>query len=191
MSEPLVASAQGVEALSRMPECELAEGAPDVRGWEVTTPTSVHVGVVNDLLIDLATMRVRYLDVVLDAEAGSPRRVLFPIGTVLINDALDQVVTAVLEFSAFPDYDPASFSREFERDLLSRFGHGHGVGDDFYSSPAFDDSRFRRGQGAARALCGRREDDVETGACSLDSAAPEVPEAANGIGLPVIDAAAD
>src|SRR3712207_7804844 len=78
-----------VDSLSHMPECELGEGAPDVRGWEVTTPTSVHVGVVKDLLVDLATMRVRYLDVEVDA-GPNPRRVLFPIGTVWINDALDQ-----------------------------------------------------------------------------------------------------
>jgi hypothetical protein len=150
----------------------------------------MYLGVVKDLLIDLATMRVRYLDVVIDAEAASPRRVLFPIGTVLINDALDQVVTTVLEFSVFPDYDPASFSREFERDVLSRFGHEHDVGEAFYSSPAFDDSRFRRGQSAG-VSCGRREDDAEAGACSADAGRTEIPEAANGVELPVIDAAAD
>src|SRR3712207_5422899 len=107
-------------------------------------------------------MRVRYLDVALDAEGQRPRRVLFPIGAVWINEALDQVVTTAPEFDDFPDYDPATFSREFERDLLARFGHSEDSGDDFYSSPAFDDSRFRRGGSAAP--CGRREDDAESGA---------------------------
>src|SRR3712207_6501974 len=100
-----------VDSLSHMSESELGEGAPDVRGWEVTTPTSVHVGVVKDLLVDLATMRVRYLDVEVDA-GPNPRRVLFPIGTVWINDALDQVVTTVLDLDAFPRYDRESFNRE-------------------------------------------------------------------------------
>jgi photosynthetic reaction center H subunit len=182
-------AALAIQPLSRMPDCELAEGAPDVRGWEVTTPTSAHVGVVKDLLIDLGTMCVRYLDVVLDGEPGSSRRVLLPIGTVWINDALDQVVTTVLDVDAFPDYDPASFNREFERDLLSRLGHSDEI-DDFYASPAFDHSRFRR-RGSDAAVCGRREDDAETGACSLHSGATQVPEAANGVELPVTDAAAD
>jgi len=179
-----------VEPLSRMPDCELAEGAPDVRGWEVTTPTSVHVGVVKDLLIDLASMCVRYLDVVLDAGPGSPRRVLFPIGIVWINEALDQVVTTASDFEAFPDYDPASFNREFERELLARFGHDGNADGDFYASPAFDNSRFRRGR-SAESHCGRRGDDAETGACSLDRGEDAVPEAANGVELPVVDAAAD
>ena len=192
MAEPHVSTAHGVEPLSRMPECELAEGAPDVRGWEVTSPTSVHVGSVKDLLIDLATMRVRYLDVLLDADAAKPRRILLPIGTVWINDALDQVIlTTSHELGEFPEYDPGTFNRHFEHDLLARFGDSVDDEADFYASAAFDDSRFRRGQGAA-ATCGRREDDAESGACSLDSAAEDVPEAANGVELLVVaDEAAD
>jgi hypothetical protein len=174
-----------------MPECELAEGAPDVRGWEVTTPTSLHVGVVNDLLIDLGAMRVRYLDVMLDADPEKPRRILLPIGKVWINDALDQVILATShDVEEFPEYDPATFNREFEHDLLSRFGDTVDAAGDFYASPAFDDSRFRRGQSAA-AACGRREDDGE-GSCSPENLGEDVPEAANGVELPVVtDAAAD
>jgi hypothetical protein len=184
MGQRVSLETEAVEALSRMPECELTEGAPDVRGWEVTTPTSVHVGVVKDLLIDLTTMRVRYLDVLLDAADGRPsRRVLFPIAAVWISDALDQVVTAVLDLDRLPDYDPASFTREFEREVLSHLGHAESAGG-FYQSPAFDDSRFRRGPSAV-VECGRREDDAASGACSPHAAAA-VPEAANGVELPVV-----
>jgi len=181
-----------VEAISRLPECELAEGAPDVRGWEVTSPTSVHVGVVKDLLIDLGAMLVRYLDVVLDANPATPRRILLPIGKVWISDALDQVILATShDLDEFPEYDPATFDRDFERDLLWRFGDSVDAEGDFYASSAFDDSRFRRGQGAA-AACGRREDDAGTGACSPENAGEDVPEAANGVELPVVsEAAAD
>jgi len=180
-----------VEAISRLPECELAEGAPDVRGWEVTTPTSVHVGAVKDLLIDLAAMRVRYIDVVLDADPAKSRRILLPIGKVWISDALDQVILATShEMNEFPEYDPATFNREYERQLLTRFGDSIDADGDFYASPAFDDSRFRRGQDAA-ASCGRREGDAESGACSQLNA-EDVPEAANGVELPVVtDEAAD
>jgi photosynthetic reaction center H subunit len=192
MAERVSLETHAVEAISRLPECELAEGAPDVRGWEVTSPTSLHVGVLKDLLIDLGTMRVRYLDVVLDADPARSRRILLPIGKVWINDALDQVVIVTShDLDEFPEYDPATFNREFERDLLSRFGDTVDDESDFYASSAFDDSRFRRGQHAA-ATCGRREEDAENGSCSLENTDEDVPEAANGVELPVVtDEAAD
>jgi hypothetical protein len=192
MAERVSVETHAVEAISRLPECELAEGAPDVRDWEVTSPTSLHVGVVKDLLIDLRVMRVRYLDVLLDADPARSRRVLLPIGKVWINDALDQVVTATShDLDEFPQYDPATFNREFERELLSRFGDTVDDEGDFYASPAFDDSRLRRSQNAS-VTCGRREDDAGSGACSLENTGKDVPEAANGVELPVVtDAAAD
>jgi len=177
-----------------MPDCELAEGAPDVRGWEVTSPTSAHVGVVKDLLIDLGTMHVRYLDVELDVEpdAGSvTRRVLIPMGKLWINDALDQVVVGDTSYlDELPDYDPTSFSRDFEHRVLAGFGESGGTGVDFYSAPAFDRRRFRRGGAEGTVTCGRREADT-TDACAVHPAEVAAPEAANGIELPVTDAAAD
>jgi photosynthetic reaction center H subunit len=174
-----------------MPDCELAEGAPDVRGWEVTTPTLAHVGVVKDLLIDLDAMRVRYLDVVIDATPGAPRRVLLPIGRVWINPALDEVVLPVAsDLDALLDYDPKSFNREFEQNLLSRLGHDGGGEHDFYASSAFNDWRFHDGR-SAPATCGRRGDDGARGACSASDAARSVPEAANGVELPIVADAAD
>lgn len=182
-------AASGVECLSQMPDCELADGAPDVRGWELTSPTSAHLGVVKDLLVDLSSMHVRYLDVVLDAEPGVGRRVLMPIGTVWISDALDQVVvpdTSLLD--ALPDYDRASFNRDFEHRLLAGFGELVGAEADFYANRAFDGARFRATREPAN--CGRREHDT-SGACPGESE-NHAPEAANGVELPVVaDAAAD
>ncbi|MFN2567671.1 MAG: PRC-barrel domain-containing protein [Gemmatimonadaceae bacterium] len=179
-------TAQGVEPLSRMPDCELAEGAPDVREWEVTSPTSVHLGVVKDLLIDLASMHVRYLDVALGTGPAA-RRVLIPIGKAWINDALDQVVIAIpTDLDALPEYEPASFNRDFEHNVLAGFGESGGSEADFYSGPAFDGARFHG------ARCGRRETDTGGDACPVDGGATNAPEAANGVELPVVtDAAAD
>jgi hypothetical protein len=95
MSNPRSVTARGVERLSCMPACKLAEDAPDVRGWEVTTPTSVHLGVVRDLLVDLALLRVCQLDILLDADPAATRSVLLPIDQVWINDALDEIVVPV------------------------------------------------------------------------------------------------
>ena len=181
-----VVSAKGVECLSRMPGCELAEGAPDVRGWEVTSPTSVHLGVVKDLLVDLATQHVRYLDVVLEADGSPARRVILPIGKVWINDALDEVIIdSSLALDALPAYDPASFDREFEHRVLAALGHR--VEADFYGGPAFA-TGARRGR-AQDGSCARRESDPAGAACSIDPTA--APEAANGVELPVVADAAD
>jgi len=47
---------------------KIADGDPDVRGWEVFTGEDRRIGEVHDLLIDTAAMRARYLDVHLDSE---------------------------------------------------------------------------------------------------------------------------
>lgn len=44
----------------------IAEGAPDVRGWEVVGGDGRRIGSVNDLLVETAEGQVRYLDVQLD-----------------------------------------------------------------------------------------------------------------------------
>lgn len=45
----------------------IAEGDPDVRGWEVVGGDGRRIGSVNDLLVDTAEGDVRYLDVQLDS----------------------------------------------------------------------------------------------------------------------------
>ena len=44
----------------------IADGDPDVRGWEVVGGDGRRIGSVNDLLVDTAEDKVRYLDVQLD-----------------------------------------------------------------------------------------------------------------------------
>lgn len=44
----------------------IADGDPDVRGWEVVGGDGRRIGSVNDLLVDTAEGKVRYLDVQLD-----------------------------------------------------------------------------------------------------------------------------
>jgi hypothetical protein len=44
----------------------VADGDPDVRGWEVVGGDGRRIGTVNDLLVDTAGSKVRYLDVQLD-----------------------------------------------------------------------------------------------------------------------------
>jgi hypothetical protein len=188
-SDPRATSAHTLEPLSRLAGRELEAGTPDVRGWEVTSPTSMHLGVVNDLLVDLASSCVRYLDVVLDAEPSTTRHVLLPIGKVWINDALDEIVVpASPSLDRLPTYDPARFDRQFEHDVLAAFGDEAAA--DFYMASAFDVAGGSRARGE-RSECARRESDEVGAACPIDRAAVEGTEAANGVELRVIPEAAD
>jgi PRC-barrel domain protein len=52
--------------LRNLPDYKVAEGDQDVRGWEVVDGAGHRIGTVNDLLVDTAEGRVRYLDIELD-----------------------------------------------------------------------------------------------------------------------------
>jgi hypothetical protein len=53
--------------LRSLPQEHLAAGDPDVRGWQVVSDDGQPIGQVDDLLVDAAAHRVRYLSVSLDA----------------------------------------------------------------------------------------------------------------------------
>ena len=55
-----------VAALRNLRGYKVAEEDPDVRGWEVAGGDGLRIGTVNDLLVDTATGKVRYLDIQLD-----------------------------------------------------------------------------------------------------------------------------
>ena len=46
----------------------IAEGEPDIRGWDVRGTDGQKIGKVEDLLVDTAAMKVRYIEVRLDKE---------------------------------------------------------------------------------------------------------------------------
>lgn len=55
-----------VAALRNLRGYKVAEGDPDVRGWEVSGGDGLRIGIVNDLLVDTVAGKVRYLDIELD-----------------------------------------------------------------------------------------------------------------------------
>jgi PRC-barrel domain len=55
-----------ITPLRNLNRYRIADGAPDVRGWEVVGGDGSRIGSVNDLLVDTAEGQVRYLDVQLD-----------------------------------------------------------------------------------------------------------------------------
>ena len=78
--------------LARLEELKgfkVAEGDPDIRGWEVRTPDDRKVGKVEELIVDPAERRVRYMEVKVDRKAldiDDDRHILIPIGTARLKE---------------------------------------------------------------------------------------------------------
>jgi hypothetical protein len=63
-------SASRIVPLSELHSHKIASGDPDVRGWTVVTAAGETIGQVEDLLVDTAELKVRYLDLALDTAAA-------------------------------------------------------------------------------------------------------------------------
>ena len=107
----------GLRALSDADDLGIVDGEPDIRGWKVQDVNGEHVGKVDDLIIDMAEMKVRYMAVDLDKDTfrlEDSHSVLVPIGTArLINDNDVVVIRASMtELAAMPAYDDDMFDDE-------------------------------------------------------------------------------
>ncbi|MDQ3997005.1 MAG: DUF2382 domain-containing protein [Gemmatimonadota bacterium] len=148
------AAGDRVAPLSQLNDYEIADGYPDIRGWEVKEGGGKKVGDVHELLIDTSELRVRYLDVELDravAGAGGDRHVLIPVGNVTLDDRDDDVVLQGIgasQLSGLTPYTHSGVTREYEMTLLSGLGLGAASGREaeFYGTRHFDDSRLFSGR---------------------------------------------
>ncbi|HVH11949.1 MAG TPA: PRC-barrel domain-containing protein [Longimicrobium sp.] len=122
-----------VVPLGQLDDFRVAEGDPDVRGWEVLASDGRKIGEVDELLVDTTAMKVRYLDV--DVEDGvigdgMDRHVLIPIGYARLERERDTVRVDDLasgDLRSLPAYDQGPLTRDFEnnvRDSFPRRGTG-------------------------------------------------------------------
>ena len=128
------AGASRLGRLSEMDDFQVADGYPDIRGWEVKTADGRTIGKVDDLIADTGAMRVRYVDVELDRtvgemtrDAATPgdqgRHTLLPIGAVRLDDAHDDVLVdgyTVEQVAGMPRYSGQSITPDYERSLHTR-----------------------------------------------------------------------
>jgi photosynthetic reaction center H subunit len=84
-----------IAPLRNLDDYEIADGYPEVRGWEVRDKTDRAIGRVHDLLVDVEALAVRYLDVELApkfAASEADRRVLIPMESVDLDGTGDHVL---------------------------------------------------------------------------------------------------
>lgn len=138
--------------LGELDDCQVADGDPDIRGWEVRDAGGQKVGKVEELIVDPAAMKVRYMEVKADDKAAGvrdERLVLVPIGTARLDDDNDNVFIDRLPtggFAAAPVYDRSRLDGEYERTLQQSYGTASTRTDrDLYDDVGFWGKR-RRGR---------------------------------------------
>jgi uncharacterized protein (TIGR02271 family) len=116
------ASAGAMAHLRRLDDLDdftVADGDPDVRGWDVRTADGRKAGKVDDLVVDTNAMQVRYLDVELDRSElrlDDDRHVLVPIANARLDDDNDDVLLGsmtadqVVALQPFPHDQPIGAS---------------------------------------------------------------------------------
>ena len=130
--------------LAELTAFRVAARESDPRGWSIIDRDRSVIGSVNDLLIDLATMKARYLICELAINDDEPRRVLVPVEFV----RLDRGAHA----AALPSFTPSLFAEldsyngdppkpDRETHLLERFAEAQ-TSEDFYQHARFDPTVF-------------------------------------------------
>jgi len=130
---------------------QVAETDEDIRGWEVKTPDGKKIGKVEDLIVDPAERRVRYMEVKVDHDAlgiDDDRHILVPIGTARIEERGKDVLIERLPargLAGAPTYKRGAITREYETSLREYYGAtAVDASSDRYHDDLYSDSGFRR-----------------------------------------------
>ncbi|RDC61954.1 DUF2382 domain-containing protein [Adhaeribacter pallidiroseus] len=154
---------------------EIAEGQPDIRGWDVKDRQGKTIGEVDELIFDPQSLKVRYL--VLDLEDTSmldtdDNDVLIPIGIAELHESNDDVILSNLDasqLSSLPRYKKGMLTRDYEdsvRNAFSGIGTGAALagagGDDYYNHDFYNEDNFYRNRQAGATTTA-----TETGAIPI------------------------
>ncbi len=138
--------------LSEMNDYEIADGEPDIRGWDVRASNGDKIGDVEDLLVDSSTLRVRYIEVKIEKDlvANADRRhALLPIGSARLDDDDNNVLVSMdsERLRALPPYVRGTLNREYEQSVVDGFRTpddrivSTNADRDFYDDDQFNDRR--------------------------------------------------
>src|SRR5688500_18214361 len=148
-----------VVPLNQLPGYKVADGEPDIRGWDVGASDGQRLGKVEELLVDTQANKVRYVDVDVD---GDNRHITVPIGYARLEESRHQVLVDGLgtdQLRAMPTYERGGITRDYEEQV----GRACNVTStaatpDFYESQAFrGDKEMRLTLNEEQLAVGKRE----------------------------------
>lgn len=172
--------------LDELDDYQVADGDPDIRGWEVKCGGK-EIGKVDDLIVDVGAMQVRYMQVELDDDSLSSagrktngdddeRRVLIPIGSARLDEDNDDVLLDGMELSRLREYprlEGGRLNRDDENRVMGFFGHQTpGRDEEFYRGEHFDQNRFfgkRRSGREKEQYVTRSEEELAVGTRPRDA----------------------
>ena len=115
-----------VVPLNELDGYKVASDDPDVRGWEVISSDGRRIGKVEQLLVDTAAMKVRYLDVDVDDDlVAGDRHVLVPIGYARLDEDRSSVFVdnlASTQVADLPVYARGAVAGDLDADFTRRVG---------------------------------------------------------------------
>ena len=168
---PHVRGGTRLVSLSELDRMRIAEGEPDIRGWEISMLSGTVIGRVADLLVDPEAREVVMLDVDL---AGTDRHSYAPIRAAQVDRARRRVIIDSGELHDVSDVPSLARNEPLSDDDARRFGEGYAriYGDrgvsrdeqrDWRVQRGGEDLHFRRGAadlGASAAAAAAAGDDT-------------------------------
>jgi uncharacterized protein (TIGR02271 family) len=106
-----------VVPLNSLDGWKVADGEPDIRGWEVVASDGTRVGKVDELLVDTTANKVRYVDVDL---TDDKRHVTVPVGYARLDRDDNRVMMDRLgtdQLRALPAYNHGPVTRDYEEQV--------------------------------------------------------------------------
>lgn len=130
---------------------QVADGDQDIRGWKVKTADGRKIGKVEELIVDPAERRVRYMEIKVDKKVlgvDDDRHILVPIGTARIegdgNDVLLERLPAQ-GLAGVPPYNRGPITRDYETSLREYYGAtAVDSASEYYRHDLYNDEGFRR-----------------------------------------------
>jgi len=141
---------------------EVADGQPDIRGWDVKDINGKTIGEVDDLIFDERTLKVRYMAVDLDDndfDLDNDHDVLIPIGYGEIPEKDDVIIIPNVtadQLSALPVYDHDKLVTPEDEYRVRNVFTGAGaaaastgvINDEFYNHQYYDQENLHRRRNA-------------------------------------------
>lgn len=135
---------------------EIADGQPNVKGWDVKDAQGKQIGDVHDLIFNPNTSKVVYLVVDQDdneLDLNDDKKVLIPIGMAELHEKDDDVIlssVSISQLNELPAYEKGNITSDTERTIRNILGGGAVAtgaaalteNEDFYQHEQFNDAKF-------------------------------------------------